>query len=89
MLTRRAFVTESAALLAATALPARAMAQAKYPTKAVEVVVPFSPGGGTDNLMRTIVGIIDENKWSPAPINVVPPSWRRRSRDAWPGTIAT
>jgi putative tricarboxylic transport membrane protein len=71
MLTRRAFVTESAALLAAAALPASAAAQAKYPTKAVEVVVPFAPGGGTDNLMRTIVGIIDENKWSPTPINVV------------------
>jgi putative tricarboxylic transport membrane protein len=70
MLTRRAFVTESAALLAAAALPTGAAAQAKYPTKAVEIVVPFAPGGGTDNLMRTIVGIIDENKWSPVPLNV-------------------
>ena len=33
--------------------------------------MPFAPGGGTDNLMRTIVGIIDENKWSPVAINVV------------------
>ena len=32
--------------------------------------MPFAPGGGTDNLMRTITGIIDENKWSPVPINV-------------------
>src|SRR5262245_5160309 len=48
-----------------------ALAQAKYPSRPVEVVVPFAPGGGTDNLMRTIVGIIDENKWSPVPINVV------------------
>jgi tripartite-type tricarboxylate transporter receptor subunit TctC len=63
MLTRRAFATQSAALIAAAARPARAVAQGKYPTKAVEVVVPFAPGGGTDNLMRTIVGIIDENKW--------------------------
>jgi putative tricarboxylic transport membrane protein len=70
MLTRRAFVTESAALLAVAGWPAGAGAQAKYPAKAVEVVVPFAPGGGTDNLMRTIVGIIDENKWSPVPINV-------------------
>jgi tripartite-type tricarboxylate transporter receptor subunit TctC len=70
MLTRRAFAAQSAALLAAAALPARAGAQAKYPNRTIEVVVPFAPGGGTDNLMRTIVGIIDENKWSPVPINV-------------------
>jgi len=43
----------------------------KYPSKTVEVVVPYAPGGGTDNLMRTITGIIDENKWSPQPFNVV------------------
>ena len=56
-----------AALLAAAAV---AMAQAKYPQRTVEVVVPYAPGGGTDNLMRTITGIIDENKWSPVPMNV-------------------
>jgi putative tricarboxylic transport membrane protein len=47
------------------------LAQGKYPSKTVEVVVPYAPGGGTDNLMRTITGIIDENKWSPQPLNVV------------------
>src|SRR5262245_33633260 len=26
----------------------------KYPSRTVEVVVPYAPGGGTDNLMRTI-----------------------------------
>src|SRR5918999_4134584 len=46
-------------------------AQAKYPSRTVEVVVPYAPGGGTDNLMRMITGIIDENKWSPVPLNVV------------------
>jgi putative tricarboxylic transport membrane protein len=51
--------------------PLPAPAQGKYPARAVEVVVPFAPGGGTDNLMRTIVAIIDENKWSPVPLNVV------------------
>ncbi len=49
---------------------AGALAQAKYPSRMVEVVVPYAPGGGTDNLMRMITGIIDENKWSPVPMNV-------------------
>jgi putative tricarboxylic transport membrane protein len=67
---QRALATVVALLTIAT-LAATAGAQAKYPTKTIEVVVPFAPGGGTDNLMRTIVGIIDENKWSPVAINVV------------------
>ena len=45
--------------------------QEQYPSRTVEVVVPYAPGGGTDNLMRMITGIIDENKWSPQPLNVV------------------
>jgi putative tricarboxylic transport membrane protein len=56
-----------AVLLAVSAV---AVAQPKYPSKTIEVVVPYAPGGGTDNLMRTITGIIDENKWSPVPFNV-------------------
>src|SRR3954463_2758764 len=48
---------------------AAAMAQ-RYPQRTIEVVVPYAPGGGTDNLMRMITGIIDEHKWSPVAINV-------------------
>lgn len=61
-----------AASFAALALLASAgvQAQAKYPSKTVEVVVPYAPGGGTDNLMRMITGIMEENKWSPVPLNV-------------------
>ena len=66
---RRLITGIVAAALVAT-VAAVALAQAKYPSRAVEVVVPFAPGGGTDNLMRTIVGIIDKNRWSPVPINV-------------------
>jgi putative tricarboxylic transport membrane protein len=56
---------------AAGVAPVPALAQGKYPSRTIEVVVPFAPGGGTDNLMRTIVAIIEENKWSPQAINVV------------------
>jgi putative tricarboxylic transport membrane protein len=61
-----------AASVAAVALLASAgvQAQARYPSKTIEIVVPYAPGGGTDNLMRMITGIMDENKWSPVPLNV-------------------
>src|SRR5678816_1515840 len=58
----------AAALVAGS--PGVASAQAKYPTKNIEVVVPFAPGGGTDNMMRMITAIMEENKWSPVPLNV-------------------
>jgi putative tricarboxylic transport membrane protein len=57
----------AAALLAVSTL---GFAQGKYPSRTIEVVVPYAPGGGTDNLMRMITGIIEENKWSPVPLNV-------------------
>ena len=67
----RQFLVGSAAALATVLVPvAPALGQGKYPSKGIEVVVPYAPGGGTDNLMRTITGIMDENKWSPVPLNV-------------------
>ena len=57
----------AAALLAVSTL---GFAQGKYPSRTIEVVVPYAPGGGTDNLMRMITGIIEENKWSPVALNV-------------------
>ena len=65
------FPALAAGLLLAIGGATVALAQGRYPTRPIEVVVPFAPGGGTDNLMRSIVAIIDENKWSPVPINVV------------------
>ena len=62
-----ASVMSIAMLLATTG---NVLAQAKYPAKTIEVVVPYAPGGGTDNLMRMITGIMDENKWSPVPLTV-------------------
>src|SRR5205814_10136132 len=63
------FTVAMAGVLAAAATGG-ALAQAKYPSRPVEVVVPYAPGGGTDNLMRMITGIIDEHKWSPVPLTV-------------------
>jgi putative tricarboxylic transport membrane protein len=65
------YLALAAALLLAIGVAAPAIAQGRYPSRTIEVVVPFAPGGGTDNLMRSIVAIIDEHKWSPVPINVV------------------
>jgi putative tricarboxylic transport membrane protein len=71
MTTSRILSALIALALVVSALGAPAGAQAKYPTKTIEIVVPYAPGGGTDNLVRMISGIIEENKWSPTPINVV------------------
>jgi putative tricarboxylic transport membrane protein len=67
---RRFIATAGAGLLTAATRPRAAAAMVNYPSRTIEVVVPFAPGGGTDNLMRTIVGIIDENRWSPVALNV-------------------
>jgi putative tricarboxylic transport membrane protein len=65
--------TFAVALAAAAALTGGAgqAAAADYPTRPVEIVVPYAPGGGTDNLMRTITAIMEANKLSPVPLNVV------------------
>ncbi len=70
MFSQRLLAASATSVLLALACVGSASAQAKYPDRNIEVVVPFSPGGGTDNLMRMITGIIDENKWSPVSMNV-------------------
>lgn len=42
-----------------------------YPDKAVEFVVPFSPGGGSDNFSRTIASMLQSQGIVESPINVV------------------
>ena len=56
------------AFLAATALAVTALAQG-YPSRPITMVVPWSPGGGTDLTSRAIAPVLD--KVLGAPINVV------------------
>jgi putative tricarboxylic transport membrane protein len=48
-----------------------APAAAWEPTKAIEIVVPFSAGGASDQMARTIQGIIQKNQLTTQPIIVV------------------
>jgi tripartite-type tricarboxylate transporter receptor subunit TctC len=41
------------------------------PTKAIEIVVPFSAGGASDQMARTIQGVIQKNNLASQPIIVV------------------
>jgi tripartite-type tricarboxylate transporter receptor subunit TctC len=58
-------------VLAALALmtPSSAGAQGKYPTKAIEIIVPFAPGASTDSSARVIAQLL-ETRWG-VPVKVV------------------
>ena len=43
----------------------------KFPEKPFEMLVPMSAGGGSDVFVRTLVKVIEDNKFSPQPIVVV------------------
>jgi tripartite-type tricarboxylate transporter receptor subunit TctC len=43
--------------------------QSKYPTKPIDIIVPFKPAGGTDSVIRVIAPFL-KKKWG-VPINVV------------------
>ena len=44
-------------------------AQEKYPTRGIDIIVPFSPGGATD-LVGRVVGSFLKKKWT-VPVNVI------------------
>lgn len=56
---------------AAICLAATVPASAWEPTKPIEIVVPFSAGGASDQMARTIQGIIQKHQFTSQPIVVV------------------
>src|SRR5215204_5419508 len=62
----KAFAATALALLCAT--PALA---AWEPTKPIEIIVPFPPGGSSDQMARTIQGAIQKNNLVSQPIVVI------------------
>ena len=58
-------------LLACVVSIAPAEAQGKYPTRPIDIIVPYSPGGGTDIMFRNIEKIISQYKLVPQPVNII------------------
>lgn len=50
---------------------ALAAAQDKYPSRPIEIIVPYAPGGGSDIMVRSVVKVIEQHKLVPVPIAVV------------------
>lgn len=58
-------------LAATIPLAATPPALAWEPTKAIEIVVPFSSGDASDQMARTVQGVIQKNQFTTQPIIIV------------------
>jgi len=67
--TRRSLVIAGSALAAA---PGLAFAQAKYPSRPVEFIVPWGPGGGADQLARRVGKLLEPDLGVSVPVINVP-----------------
>ncbi len=71
-------------LVALLAFPAFATpSEAAYPTKAIDIIVPFAPGGGTDVVSRIVAEYV-RGKWKQS-VNVV----NKPGGGGTPGTVET
>lgn len=76
-LTRRMLVTAGSALVALGLAQAPAVAQ-DYPSKPIEMIVPFGSGGGFDTLVRTLQPALEEELGVPLAVVNTPGAGGRR-----------
>ncbi len=55
----------------AVSLATAGMAHAEWPEKPIKVVVPFNPGGTSDQVSRAFTTAIQENDILPQPLNII------------------
>ena len=69
---RRSLLAAGASLAALPAFPGIAFGQDKYPSRPVEFVVPWGPGGGADQLARRVGKLLEEELKVSFPIINIP-----------------
>ena len=62
----------AAAIAASTLLPALTTAQDKYPSRPIELIVPWGAGGGADQLARRVAKLIEPDLKTSVPVINVP-----------------
>jgi tripartite-type tricarboxylate transporter receptor subunit TctC len=69
---RRFLVGLAAALVAAALAAAHAVAADDYPSRAITLIVPFTPGGGTDIMARLVAGKLGQALGKPVVVENKP-----------------
>ena len=67
---RLACVTQVALLMSASAAPA--LAQEPFPAQAIDIIVPFGPGGGADLLARRMAVLLERLLGAPFAVSNIP-----------------
>ncbi len=68
---KKLIITICCTIFLFSAFAGNLLAQGKYPTKPIDIIVPYAPGGGTDIMFRTIEKILSQYKLVPQPINII------------------